>query len=253
VHEPITALHRFGSDPDLEELDAAARRHLDTAGAIGFRHHSGGLLSQAAFLRGDWNEALRWAEDAVDHSPENHATSGPDWACYLRVLAYLGRTGDVVAVLDGRRADLPQSGRPNFWGSWYVAAAAIEALAVVGERQRAAGFYPLIRELMSTTGVVLHSYGPCHLLERIAGIGAAAGGHWDLAEQHFRVALRQAEELPFVLEGAETRRWYARMLIEKAASGDRDQARSLVEQAIPVYQRIGMPRHEALARRLLAT
>ena len=252
LHEPTSALRQFASDPDLERLESAARRHLDTAGTIGFRHHSGALLSQAAFLRGDWNESLRWAEDAIDHSPENHATSGPDWGCYLRILAYLGQTGDVVAVLDGRQADLPQPDRPNFWGSWYLTAAAIEALAVLGERQRAAGFYPLIREFISTTGVVIQLF-PNHLLERIAGIAAGADGQWGRAEEHFQGALRQAEEFPFELEGAETRRWFAHMLLDRNAAGDRDQARSLVEEAIPVYRRIGMPRHEELARRLLTT
>lgn len=253
LHEPTSVLRQFASDPDLERLETSARHHLDTAGAIGFRHISAALLSQAAFLRGDWDEALRWAEDAVDHSPENHATSGPDWACYLRILAYLGRTGDVIAVLDDRRGDLPQPGTPNFWGSWYIAAAAIEALAVVGERQRAAALYPLIAEFLSTTGVVIHPYGPCQLLERIAGIAAGADGHWGRADEHFQSALRQAEELPCELEGAETRRWFAHMLLDRNAPGDRDQARSLVEDAIPVYRRIGMPRHEELARRLLTT
>ena len=253
LHEPTTALRQFSSDPDLERLEASARRHLDTAGAIGFRHHSGAFLSQAAFLRGDWNEALRWAEDAVHHSPENHATSGFDWGCYLRALAYFGRTGDVVAVLDRRRAELPQPGRPNFWGSWYMAAAAIEALAVVGERQRAASLYPHIREFISTTEVVLHFLGSYHLLERIAGIAADADGQWDRAEDHFRTALRQAEELPFELEGAETRRFYAEMLLKRAGPGDCDQARILVEQAVAVYCRIGMSRHEELALRLVAT
>ena len=130
--------------------------------------------------------------------------------------------------------------------------AAIEALYVIGERDRAASFYPLVGEFMATTGVILHGFAPCHLLERIAGIGAAAGSQWDLADQHFHNALRQADELPFELEGTETRRFYAEMLLNRNAAGDRDRARSLIEQAMPVYRRIGMPRHEALARRLLA-
>ena len=53
------------------------------------------------------------------------------------------------------------------------------------------------------------------------------------------------------LEGAETRRFYATMLLERNASGDRDRARTFVEEALPVYRRVGMPRHEELARTLL--
>ncbi len=103
---------------------------------------------------------------------------------------------------------------------------------------------------MDSTGVILLCFAPA-LLERAAAIGAAAGRRWDLAEEHFSTALRQAEELPFVIEGAETRRWYAQMLLDRDGPGDRDRARSLVEEAIPVYGRIGMPRHEELARTLL--
>jgi tetratricopeptide (TPR) repeat protein len=249
-HDPARSARRLAADPDLTELEAFARRHLEVAGAVGFRHMSGALLAHAAFLRGDWDEALRLAEEAVGHSPEHHSTSGMDWGCYLRVLAYCGRAAEVVAVLDGRRDDLPQAGRPNGYGQWYLPAAAIEAFSVIGERDRAAGFYPLVREFMATTGVVLPCWTP-YLIERIAGIGAAAGGQWDAAEEHFRRALRQAEELPFALEGAETRRFYARMLLDRKTAGDSDRARSLLEEAIPVYRRIGMPRHEEMTRALL--
>jgi hypothetical protein len=85
------------------------------------------------------------------------------------------------------------------------------------------------------------------------GRGQAAGGKWDLAEDHFQTALRQAEELPYEIEAAETRRFYAEMLVVRNAAGDRDRARSLVDEALVVYRRIGMPRHEELARRLVAT
>ncbi len=246
----VSARHLLGT-ADFDAFEACARRHLEVAGPLGFRHISGALLAHVAFLRGDWDEALRWAEHGVRHSPENHHTSGMDWACYLRVLAYSGRAADVQAVLDGRRAVLPRTGRPNGYGPWYIPAGAIEALWVVGDRKGAAAFYPLVREFMETTGVVLFWLGPM-LLERIAGIGAAAGGQWDVAEEHFRTALRQAEELPFELEGAETRRFYAEMLLDRNGSGDGERARSLVEEALVVYRRIGMPRHEELARRLVA-
>ena len=41
------------------------------------------------------------------------------------------------------------------------------------------------------------------------------------------------------------------MLLDRNTAGDRDRARSLLEQAVPVYRRIGMPRHEELTRALL--
>ena len=249
VHEGAVAGHHLlGSD--IDAFEASARRHLELAGPIGYRHISGALLAHGAFLRGDWDEALRLAEEAVRHSPEHHSTSGMDWACHLRILGHRGDAAEVAAVLNGRRAELPQPGRPNGYGPWYLPAAAIEALWMIGDRNRAAGFYPIVQEFMATTGVVLFWFGS-QLLERIAGIGAAAGGQWDLATEHFQNALRQAEELPFELEGAETRRFYAEMLLDRNGAGDRDRASSLAEQAVRIYRRIGMPRHEELARRFL--
>lgn len=105
---------------------------------------------------------------ATSTRPAGHSASGPERACYLRVLAHLGRSNEVVAVLDGRRADLTQLGRRG-------------------------------------------GYGP------------------------------------------ETRRCHARMLLDRNSAGDRARARSLLGQAIPVYRRIGMIRHEVQARTMLTS
>ncbi len=250
-HEVAVSARHWATSPDLAELEASARRHLKGAGPMGFRHHSGALLARAAFLRGEWEDALREVEEGVRHAPEHHHTTGREWAMYLLILAHLDRPAEVLAALDGLAEDyFPRPGRRNGYGPWYLVPAAIEALVLIGERDRAAGLYPLLREYMDSTGVILLCFASC-LLARVAAIGAAAGRQWDLAEEHFSTALRQAEELPFVTEGAETRRWYAQMLLDRNGPGDRDRARSLVEEAIPVYGRIGMPRHEELARTLL--
>ena len=249
AHTAVAASRHLLGTPDFDAFEAGARRHLEVAGPLGFRHMSATMLAQVAFLRGDWYEALRWVEDAVRHSPEDHSTSGMDWACYLRILAYSGRATEVHGVLEGRRAVLPQPGRPNGYGPWYIPVGAVEALWVIGDREGAANFYPLVRELRQATDIMLLLLSP-QLIERIAGIGAAAGGQWDLAENHFQAALRQAEELPYEIEGAETRRFYAEMLLDRNGPGDRDRARSLVDEALVVYRRVGMSRHEDLARRL---
>jgi len=89
------------------------------------------------------------------------------------------------------------------------------------------------------------------LLETLAGIAAAAGGNWAKAEEHFQTALRRSEELPHVIEQPETRRWYARMLLDRSAPGDREHARQLLIEAIEMYRRIGMPKHVEMAEALL--
>ena len=253
VAQPVcTWVNQLMSSAPLDVCEATAQHHLEVGGPLGFRHMSATMLAQVAFFRGDWDEALHWAEDGVENSPEDHSTSGFDWACLLRVLAYSGRSAEVHAVLERRRAAIPLPGQPNGLGPWCIPDAAIEALWVIGDRDAAAAFYPLVREYMETTGAILHIMGP-HLVERFAGLGAAAGGHRDIAEEHFRSALRQAEELSFAIEGAETRRLYAEMLLDRNGPGDRDRARSLLEAALPTYRRIGMPRHEELAKGLLTT
>jgi hypothetical protein len=43
------------------------------------------------------------------------------------------------------------------------------------------------------------------------------------------------------------------MLLDRNSPGDRNRARSLVEEALLVYRRVGMPRHEELARQLVTS
>jgi hypothetical protein len=64
--------------------------------------------------------------------------------------------------------------------------------------------------------------------------------------------MRQAHELPHKIEQPEVRRWYARMLIDRDAPGDRDKAFRLLTEAIAMYRQIGMPKHRELAEALLA-
>ena len=85
----------------------------------------------------------------------------------------------------------------------------------------------------------------------MAGIAAAAAGQWEKAEEHYKTALRQAHELPHKIEQPEVRRWYARMLLDRDAPGDRDRARELLTEAIEMYRRIGMPKHVQMAERML--
>jgi hypothetical protein len=49
------------------------------------------------------------------------------------------------------------------------------------------------------------------------------------------------------------RRWYAWMLLDRDASGDREKARTLLTEAIAMYRQIGMPKHVEMAEALLAT
>ncbi|MDO8614335.1 MAG: hypothetical protein Q7T33_01185 [Dehalococcoidia bacterium] len=97
-------------------------------------------------------------------------------------------------------------------------------MTVLDEARDAAKLYPIVLEVVDTGLAVHFAYG---LSEKAAGIAAAAGAQWEKAEEHYRMAMRQAQELPHKIEQPEVRRWYTRMLIDRDGPGDCDKAREL--------------------------
>jgi hypothetical protein len=126
----------------------------------------------------------------------------------------------------------------------------IEGLVMLGEQSQAAQLYPLARELVGTGAVILWSI--FRTAQTIAGIAAAAARQWEAAEDHFQVAMQQAESFPHLLEQAEIRRFHAMMLIDRAAPGDRKKAQTLLREALESYTKIGMPRHLEMTQTLLS-
>jgi tetratricopeptide (TPR) repeat protein len=165
----------------------------------------------------------------------------------------LGLTGLLGIISETRsmrtRSPLPRPKRPNTIGSWTRLFTTVEALAVLGDKPEAAKLYPLVLESMQTG--TLFRWGDLRLLDTIAGIAAACARRWPEAEEHFRTAMRRADELPHVIEQPDARRWYAWMLIDRGEPGDREKAISLLAEAIEMYRRIGMPKHVELAEGLL--
>lgn len=108
--------------------------------------------------------------------------------------------------------------------------------------------YSLALQLQQQGVVMTWSYG---LLERFLGIAAMSAGNFDVAEQHFRTGVEQAETIPVVPEQGELRRWWAIMLQRRDADGDRERARQLLADARAIYRQCGMPKHDELAGELL--
>jgi len=134
------------------------------------------------------------------------------------------------------------------YGTWEMLSAAVEGLAVLGEREKAAKLYPLVLDAVDTGAVVVWY---SRLLHAVAGMAAAAGEDWEKAEEHYQTALRQAHEIPVVIAQPEVRRWYAHMLIDRDAPGDGEKARELLTEAVAMYRRIGMPKHVEMAEATL--
>jgi hypothetical protein len=120
---------------------------------------------------------------------------------------------------------------------------------MLGEQSQAGQLYPLARELIGTGAVVL--WPIFRLTQTIAGVAAAAARQWDAAEEHFQIAMKQAESFPNRLEQTEIRRFHAMMLMERAAPGDRERAQNLLREALESYTSIGMPRHSEITQTLL--
>ena len=238
--------------PDLDAADVGNHEFLTVATRIG-----GGISfwavasqAQAALWRGRLAEARTLAADASAH--DQHATvyEGIGWGTLFLCECRLGHTAAAMALLDERPDGLPRAGVLNSFGRWWALFKVVEGLVTLGERDRAAALHPLMLEAIATgTVVALDTH---HLLETVAGIAAAAGRQWDAAETHYQSALRLADEMPFVSEQAEARYWLARMLVDRDESDDRQRAQELLETALKVYKRIGMPWHIERAEELAA-
>jgi len=242
----------FGKAPDLAELETGLREvaKSDQKASYAFSAVVSEVqLSLVDFFRGNWASALLHAR-ASCHSEPGSSIEGFGVGTLFRQLAYAGDRDGALAILHEKRTWLPLSGQPNTMGSWWMLVYVIEGLVMLGEQSQAGQFYPLVRELVGTGAVVL--WPSCYFTQAIAGVAAAAALQWEAAEEHFQIALQQAESFPHLLEQAEIRRFHAMMLLDRAASGDRKRTQTLLREALETYTRIGMPRHIEMTQTLLA-
>ena len=242
----------FGQDPDFSRLEKRLAEDLKVNQNAKIPLLLAPTLAQFSvleFLRGNVRAALDYAEQARKLFPFQ-VMVGLSSGALFRQLAYAGERDAALKLLDESRAKLPRPGEPNTIGSWALLMAVVEGLYQLDEYDLAAGFYPLVGELLDTGTICMGWIA--RFPQTIAGIAAAAARNWDAAEDHFATALRQAEEFPHRVEAAEIRRFRAAMLARRAASGDIARAHRLLSEALDAYTRFGMPRHRDLVRSMLA-
>ena len=232
---------------DLAQFESSAKRITEVATSAGSAWGSinEAWLAQTSLWRGDWEKARNHAQEVTRREPSSLVV-GHHWSYLFLCECFLGHKETALDSLEDRRGGLPSTGRANTVGAWMMLIRVIEGLSVLGERDAAAELYPLTLEAIQTGTVT--GWDAHHLLETVAGIAAAAGGQWEQAETHYQTALKQAHEIPFRSEQPEARRWYAEMLVERNASGDRDRARTMLTEAVEMYQQIGMPRHVEMSK-----
>ena len=241
----------FGKEPDLAKLEVDLQQ-ISKSDQTAWSAYWGALsevqLSLVDFFRGNWAGALSHARASVIPGPES-STEGFGGGTLFRQMAYAGDHDGAFAVLDEKRKALPLGGQHNTRGAWFMLALVIEGLVMLGERSQAGELYPIARELVDTGAVLLWPIS--RFTQTIAGIAAGAARQWKAAEEHFQIAMQQAESFPDRLEQAEIRRFHAMMLIDRAAKGDREKAQTLLNEALQSYESIGMPRHLELTEALL--
>jgi predicted ATPase/class 3 adenylate cyclase len=229
---------------DLEAYVSSVRNALDVA--VGPWKDAGTVgLAVAEFLRGNWELALASVDDASDWP--GAGGGGP----YIKALihAYLGDRQAVARILDANRDQLLRIGQPNSFRESTYTSIAVESFYLCQQYEEAAAMRPLVDEMLRS-GVLYRAF-VSRLTRTLAGMAAAAGSDWDAAQEHYEAAIELAEGLPHLIEQADARRFYAQMLVTRAGSGDQEHARALLEQALKTYDRIGMPRHAALATAIL--
>jgi hypothetical protein len=237
--------------PELERLESVLRRVLKSdpkVPAAFWDVFAQVQLSLVDFLGGDWASAAQHARASCELEGES-SRRGMGAGTFFRQMAYAGDREGALAILHEKRAWLPRRGQPNTMGSWWMLALVVEGLVILGEHSKAGELYHLVRELVDTGAVML-----CPIFRfthTVAGMAASAARQWEAAEDHFQTAMQQAESIPHRLEQAEIRRFHAMMLMDRAAAGDRQEARRLLGEAREIYTQIGMPRHIEMTDTLL--
>ncbi len=241
----------FGKAPDLAKLEAGFQQasKSDQRARFAFWEFLFEVqLSLVDFLRGNWASALLHAR-ACCRPDEEASMEGFGVGMVFREMAYAGDHDAALAILDEKHARLPLSGQTNTTSSWLMLALVIEGLVMLGEQRQAGQLYPLARELVGTGAVAL--FPIFRFTHTIAGVSAVAAGQWEAAEDHFQIAMQQAESFPDRLEQAEIRRFRAMMLMDRAAPGDREKAQTLLSEALETYTLIGMSRHSEITQDVL--
>lgn len=165
----------------------------------------------------------------------------PLFRCVLANLqAALGRADEAgrtfEALAEGRFAAVP---RDNQW--LFAMSLLPEVAAFLGD----AGNARVLHELLCPHAHLNVLFAPeitTGAMARHAAVAAAAAREWEEAERHFRQAIEQNERMGARPALAHTRHEYARMLLARAESGDRNRAIPLLRQALEEAREMGMVR-----------
>ena len=231
---------------NLEEAERAASAAFDYGKSI-----SAGWLfctltgrGSIAHYRGNLDEACALFRRGMEMEPRSFLSGQLAGGLFWTLAA----KGDAAAAdaLASALPHLPVPGRPFSIGACGCLAFVIEGLALLGRLEEVGALEPHAEHVVANGPLCV--YGQ-HLFRTSAGIAAACARNWTRAEEHHQTAIHQADSAPYRVAQPIARSWYAEMLLARDLPGDRERARGLLNEALNLYESIGMPWH---ARRAAA-
>jgi len=239
-----TELSRTGH---LRVFLEAAKRALD---GPGFRAHTRSGVAAASLHLGAVDDALEQTAAVVAEQPTDHWLKGLPEGNHFAAMALVGQDG-AAGLIPALLPWLPVAGRRNVEGAYSALETLVTGLAVMGDRERLAGLYPLTLAYIQTgrvnTPLVIGPGSP----QLAAALAADAAGLNDQAREHFEIALRQAHEVPVRILQPTVRYWYGRALSASANTADHARGRAMVEAAFTDFRALEMVLHANLAERFL--
>ena len=242
---------------ELAKADALSRELLDLIQASQADSGTPGALMIRAyirFLQGDWQGFEGLLSEAISAYERGAGASSDDpWPVLLLLRILAGRDDEARTMLPDVQRYL------NFDEPWTTSLGEARttlaaAVAALGEQDIASQLYEPLKQWAKDSGYVLTGASSIpQLVSRVLGMVAAASGRPDEAAAHFETAIRQARDMGAVTELAEASYWYARGLLQRGQTEDRQRARGLLAEAHEIWERAEMPRHRERARNLQET
>jgi class 3 adenylate cyclase/tetratricopeptide (TPR) repeat protein len=236
---------------DLPRTETMAREAIEICerGKLPWLYAGYLHLGFAATWAGRTSEGEEHLRRALELEPPG-AFSGQSASLLAIHLAERGQTEEVLALLEQHQAALPVAGRTNSLGAWNTLFGFTEALYLVGAKQQAGAFLPLIREALGQ-GLEWITFD-CRLVHTRAALAAAGAGEWDEAEAHWKSALSIAEDLDHRLEQADLRYLRARILFDRGRPEDLVELKVSIDEAVDRYRAMGLRGREEMASLLSA-
>jgi len=182
--------------------------------------------------------------DEIDEAFQDRAKQYPDVPMFRSWVAFhhlhVGREEQARNELEhfaaNDFADLPR----NF-GMPPILMEMGEVAAALGDARRAALLYNLLHPFAERLLTVAYNVVCFGSIAHWLGLLAGTLRQWDAAIAHFEAAIETNARVGARPYLARSQHEYARMLIERGESDDREKARTLLTEATATYRELGMP------------